>query len=153
MIQSIKPRVFTVQPQVPNRLNALKKLSFNLWWCWHHDAINILRRVHPDLWNETDQNPVRMLSAVPLERLQELEKDQGFLNQLDKVEASFDSYMKSNAWFDEKHPTVAPLAHHGKPVIAYFSAEFGIHESVPVYSGGLGVLAGDHLKAASDLGI
>jgi len=148
-----KPRIFTVQPKVPARLEALRKLAFNLWWCWNHDAITVLRRVQPELWNETDHNPVRMLSAVPQERLRELEKDQGFLNQLDKVEASFDAYMKADAWFDEKHPTVVPTAHHGKPFVAYFSAEFGIHESVPVYSGGLGVLAGDHLKAASDLGI
>lgn len=148
-----KPREFTIQPKVPHRLQALRKLAFNLWWCWNHDAITILRRVDHALWDEVDHNPVRMLSMVTQERFKELENDLGFLNQLDKVEEHFDEAMKSPSWFGEKYPTLASQVQEGKPIIAYFSAEFGIHESVPVYSGGLGVLAGDHLKAASDLGV
>lgn len=148
-----KPREFVVQPKVPPRLEALRKLAFNLWWCWNPEAVTILRRIDQSLWDECEHNPVRLLNMVTQERLKELENDQGFLNQLEKVAKTFDDAMKSPCWFGEKYPQVAAAVKPGQPLIAYFSAEFGIHESVPVYSGGLGVLAGDHLKAASDLGI
>lgn len=140
-------RTFVVQPRLPERLAALHKLAYNLWLAWHPEATALFRRVDRDLWKETDHSPVKLLGRVSQERYEQLAKDEGFLAFLDRVEAHFDAYMNTRStWFTEHHTGPAPT-------IAYFSAEFGIHESVPVYSGGLGVLSGDHLKSASDLGL
>ncbi|MGL4554213.1 MAG: alpha-glucan family phosphorylase, partial [Gemmataceae bacterium] len=140
-------RTFTVLPQLPKRLEALHKLAYNLWIAWHHEATALFQRIDADLWSEVGHSPVKLLGAVPQPRLEQLADDDGFLAHLERVEAAFDGYMSAkNTWFTENHSGPAPA-------IAYFSAEFGIHESVPVYSGGLGVLSGDHLKSASDLGL
>ncbi len=141
-------RTFTVLPNLPERLQPLHKLAYNLWWCWHPDAIALFRRIDPDLFESLDNSPVRLLGATPQERLVELAKDEGFLAHLDRVVEDLDSYLAGKTWFHEAYDGAAD-----KVRIAYFSAEFGIHESIPVYSGGLGVLAGDHLKSASDLGV
>jgi starch phosphorylase len=140
-------RPFTVMPQVPTRLQALHKLAYNMWWCWNYDAIGLFHRIDPDLYESLDNSPIRLLSAVDPARLDELQKDEGFLAHMERVEESFDGYVNGSTWFQENYGTESGCR------VAYFSAEFGIHESVPVYSGGLGVLAGDHLKSASDLGI
>ncbi|GIW82903.1 MAG: alpha-glucan phosphorylase [Gemmatales bacterium] len=139
-------RTFTVLPRLPERLQALHKLAYNMAWCWNHEAIALFRRIDTQLFAELANSPVKLLGVVDQARLEELARDEGFLAHLDRVEETFDRYMQSTSWFQETYPGSNAL-------IAYFSAEFGIHESVPVYSGGLGVLAGDHLKAASDLGI
>jgi len=142
-------RTFTVLPHLPPRLQALHKLAYNMWWCWNHDAVALFRRVEPDVFEAVENSPVKLLSAVDQARLEHLTRDDGFLASLDRVEEEFDRYMAAPTWFGE---TFAERG--GKDArIAYFSAEFGIHESVPIYSGGLGVLAGDHLKSASDLGV
>jgi len=140
-------RSFVVQPRLPDRLAALHKLAYNLWIAWNPEATALFRRIDRDLWKETDHSPVKMLSRVPQARYEQLARDEGFLAFLDRVEANFDAYMNTRStWFSENYS--------GPPLtIAYFSAEFGLHESVPVYSGGLGVLSGDHLKSASDLGL
>jgi glycogen phosphorylase len=140
-------RTFTVLPSIPDRLSGLLDLAYNLWWCWHADAVALFRRIDPDLFDQLDHSPIRLGYKVSQERLNELTHDEGFLAHLDRVHAAFTEYKTAKTWFADTFPTDSALK------VAYFSMEFGIHESVPVYSGGLGVLAGDHLKSASDLGI
>jgi starch phosphorylase len=140
-------RTFTVLPHLPDRLQPLHKLAYNLWWCWHPDAIALFRRIDPDLFESLDNSPVRLLGATPQDRWADLAKDDGFLAHLDRVVDNLDTYLRGRTWFQEAY------GENVKGRVAYFSAEFGIHESIPVYSGGLGVLAGDHLKSASDLGV
>lgn len=143
--RSIRP--FTVLPRLPDRLRPLQTLAYNLWWCWNADAVALFRRVNPDLFEALDHSPIRLLGATDQARFEQLEGDDGFLAHMDRVAAALDHYMKAPTWYQET------FAKDAGERIAYFSAEFGIHESVPVYSGGLGVLAGDHLKSASDLGL
>jgi starch phosphorylase len=140
-------RTFTVLPMLPDRLRPLHTLAYNLWWCWNADAVALFRRINPDLFEALDHSPIRLLGATSQGRLEELASDDGFLAHMDRVAATLDHYLKAPTWFASNFPN------HSDARIAYFSAEFGIHESIPVYSGGLGVLAGDHLKSASDLGI
>ena len=138
---------YKVIPSLPKNLEALKEIVFNLWWCWNHEAISLFRRIDVDLWEEVDHNPVSMLGRVKQERLLELENDEGFLTQLERVYARFKDYMESKTWFEKTYEDKKDFR------IAYFSMEFGIAESLPIYSGGLGILAGDHLKSSSELGI
>jgi starch phosphorylase len=140
-------RTFAVLPHLPDRLQALQKVAYNMWWCWNHEALSLLRRVDEDLFETVENSPVKLLGTIDQSRLEELLQDDGFLAHMDRVEAALDNYMTSTTWFQETYGTESSCR------IAYFSAEFGIHESIPIYSGGLGLLAGDHLKAASDLGI
>ncbi len=132
------PRWKTIQVQknIPARLSALDELSRNLWWSWNEKAINLFRLVDSDLWNETGANPLIFLEKIGYKRLKELEKDEEFLSELDEVFHCFRAYMDD------------PVKEG--PKIAYFSMEYGLHTSLPIYSGGLGVLAGDYLKEASD---
>ena len=145
-------RTFTVLPQLPPRLQALHKLAYNLWSTWNQEAIALFRRIDSDLWESVDHSPVKLLGAVGPGRLEQLLQDESFLTHMDRVEEAFDAFLVAPTWFRDtiasKYPELA-----SRLIIAYFSAEFGIHESVPVYSGGLGVLSGDHLKSASDLGL
>lgn len=139
-------RTYTVLPHLPERLQALHKLAYNMWWCWNYDAGALFRRIDPDLFETLENSPVKLLGTLDPAKLEQLVQDDGFLAHMDRVEESLNTYLGSPTWFQEACP--------GKDMrIAYFSAEFGLHESVPTYSGGLGVLAGDHLKAASDLGL
>jgi starch phosphorylase len=136
-----------VLPRLPERLSSLSQLAYNLWWCWNADAVALFRRIDPELFHKLDHSPIRLLGGIQQARIDALAKDDGFLAHLDRVNKSFTDYMNAPTWFSENHGRNTNLR------IAYFSAEFGINESVPVYSGGLGVLAGDHLKSASDLGM
>lgn len=140
-------RTFTVLPHLPGRLQALQKLAYNLAWCWNHEAVALFRRIDEDQFEAVENSPVKLLGSLDQNRVEQLLHDEGFLTHMDRVEAALDHYMAAPTWFQETYGPDSPCR------IAYFSAEFGIHESVPVYSGGLGVLAGDHLKAASDLGL
>ena len=140
-------RTFTVLPCLPKRLEALTKLAYNVWWSWHDDAVALFKRIDPAEFEALDHSPMRLLSSTPQARFDELEQDNGFLAHLDRVAGALDEYMTTTTWFQKNHPDQAKMR------IAYFSMEFGTHESIPVYSGGLGILAGDHLKSASDLGI
>src|SRR6266446_4014911 len=140
-------RTFTVLPHLPERLQALQKIAYNMWWCWNHEAVFLFRRIDDDLFDSLENSPVKLLSAIDQSRLEQLLQDDGFLAHMDRVEEALNHYMGSPTWFQEAYPTARDFR------VAYLSAEFGIHESVPIYSGGLGLLAGDHLKSASDLGL
>jgi starch phosphorylase len=142
----IQVRRFTIHPSIPPRLAALERLARNLWWSWNPDAIALFRRLDEDLYSATGHNPVKLIGSIDQSRLDELAEDAGFLAHMDRVALAFDTHMKAKTWFQDHYPD-------SKVTIAYFSAEFGIHESLPIYSGGLGILAGDHLKSAGELGI
>lgn len=138
---------FTVVPSLPQELSGLRTIAYNLWWTWEPQAIELFRRVDLELWRETRHNPVKMLGSLQQSRLEELLADDGFMAHLHRVEEMLREYMEGKTWYKKARKTASPLR------IAYFSMEFGLHESIPIYSGGLGVLSGDHLKSASDLGI
>jgi starch phosphorylase len=140
-------RAIEVTPRLPERLSGLLELTYNLWWCWQPDAVQLLRRLDPRLWESTGHNPAHILGSINQDRLEELEQDEGFLAQLDRLVGRLREYNSQNTWYGKTYGTTA------EPRIAYFSAEFGLSECLPIYSGGLGILAGDHLKSASDLGV
>ncbi len=134
--------------QLPGRLARLKDLAYNLWWSWHPEARALFKEIDRTLWAETHHNPVSLMRSCPPARLEQLAADAGFLSRVDAVIAAFDRYMTTDqTWFAKNHPEMK-----GKN-IGYFSAEFGVHNSLKIYSGGLGILAGDHCKSASDLGV
>ena len=138
-------QTFQVFPAIPEPLSFLQILARNLWWCWHLDAIELFRRISPRLWEASGRNPIEFLTLIPQKQLEELSKDESFLAHQKRVEERF---------VDDLTPEDPSESSYGKKgIIGYFSMEFGIHESVPLFAGGLGVLAGDHLKAASDLAL
>jgi glycogen phosphorylase len=139
-------RRFTVRPVLPEALEALGDLALNLRWSWHPETQDLYRAIDADLWESTNQDPIRLLGAVAPERLDELAGDRRFLRMLELAKADLEHYLTDDRWF-QKHCNGTPAA------IGYFSPEFGITAVLPQYSGGLGILAGDHLKAASDLGV
>jgi starch phosphorylase len=138
---------YHVSPCLPARLQCLNDLSLNLRWSWDHPTIELFRRLDGDLWEDTGHNPRLMLGWISQKRLGELESDEAFLAHMDRAWANLNEYLGSTGWFRKAHPDSVGLT------VAYFSAEFGLTECVPNYAGGLGILAGDHLKAASDLGV
>ncbi len=142
-----KVRKYTVVPQLPEKLHQLMDIAYNLWWSWNPDAIDLFFRVDRDLWIDCEQNPVLLLGRVSQSRLEELAEDSGFLSHMERVSDRLDKYMQEDPWRVNNPHAPEPFQ------VAYFSAEYGLHESVRIYSGGLGVLSGDHLKAASDLGL
>ncbi len=145
----MKPiRTFAVVPKLPPRLEPLRKLAYNLRWAWNHQTIELFRRLDGDLWIATGHNPVSMLGKIDQARLQAAAKDEAFLGHLDRVSKDLDAYLPGEqAWFPRTY------GRRDQPLVAYFSAEFGITESLSIFAGGLGILAGDHLKSSSDLGV
>ena len=141
-------RSFTVRPQLPTPLGELDRLARNLRWSWDRPTRDLFAAIHPQSWDDSGHDPRRVLAEVPADRLAELAQDATFLEHLAAATASLDAYERLPRWF-QQHGSADTLAGS----VAYFSPEFGISEAVPQYSGGLGVLAGDHLKAASDLGV
>jgi starch phosphorylase len=141
-------RTFNVSPSLPKQLEALRTLAYNLHWDWNVETKDLFRRLDRDLWESTKHNPVLMLGTISQERLQEVAEDDGFLAHMERAANQLDNYLKERTWY-RKHRPNPPL----KECYAYFSMEFGLTECLPIYSGGLGVLAGDHLKSASDLGL
>ncbi|CAN5386812.1 glycosyltransferase family 1 protein [soil metagenome] len=139
---------FQVQAQLPEPLLPLNVLASNYRWTWDPETRNLFRFIDRELWHATNHNPVLFLNRLSREKLGELAADQSFVERLNEANTNLQKYLSDPTWFDEKYP-----GEREKTTIAYFCAEFGISESLPIYSGGLGVLAGDHLKAASDLGI
>ena len=139
-------RTFQVLPDVPLPLRPLLELANNFWWVWNPDAVELFRRLDRRLWDAVHHNPVRLIGQIDQSRLMDASTDDGYLAHLKRVHAAFREHVDSPGWFRDAHNDSDKLA------VAYFSAEFGIHESLPIYSGGLGVLAGDHLKSASELG-
>jgi glycogen phosphorylase len=139
----IRPsRVFTVVPSIPPSLAALENLAFNLRWTWDHQTANLFSRLDPARWEATNHNPVLMLRSTDQVRLNEAARDPGYRRELAGADAELTAYLDA----DGQEAGV-------KPRVGYFSAEFGLAECLPIYSGGLGVLSGDHLKSASDLNL
>ena len=137
---------FVVRVRLPERLNPLLELAQNLRWSWDDRTQEVFRWIDPERWEVSGHDPVRLLGLVPAARLDDLARDPSFLGFMDEVLAELRRYLEGARWFQGR--TGSPLR-----TVAYFSPEFGIAEALPQYSGGLGVLAGDHLKAASGLGV
>jgi len=147
-------RRFTVRPVLPPSLADLGELAGNLRWSWHPETQDVFAEVDPGLWESTGHDPVKLLGSVGRERLDELAADRGFLARLDEARTDLAAYLSGERWYQRAvvaDPDGTGTA--GPAAIAYFSPEFGITAVLPQYSGGLGILAGDHLKAASDLGV
>ena len=137
-----------VKPQLPKRINKLYEISYNLWWSWNTEFLRLFKKLDIDLWEKCEKNPVKFLRLVSQEKLEWASKDDDFLKDYDKVTKDFEDYMdSSNTWFSKKYPN------NQNDMIGYFSAEYGIDETIAIYSGGLGILSGDHLKSSSDMGI
>ena len=137
-------------PYLPERLEGLERIVLNLWWRWNRECRVMLRAIDPVVWQASRYNPIEVLRTVDPARLAELARDQDFLDRYDRVLADFEATLApGGTWFEES----GGLGAGGGDGIAYFCAEFGLHNSIPIYSGGLGVLAGDHCKAGSDLGV
>ncbi len=141
--------IFRIVPRIPEKLTGLKRIAGNTWWSWNRNAISLFRSIDPDLWEDTRHNPTLLLGRVSQKRLSRLSEDPVFISAMEEVISCMDDYLSRNSWFQNRF--AGKVAE--KEVIAYFSAEFGLHESLPIYSGGLGILAGDTLKSASDLGL
>jgi len=137
-------QTYQIYPNIPTNLVFLEALSRNMWWCWKKDAIELFRRIDPPLWVASGRNPIAFLAKIPQSRLEQLAKDDGYRAHLEGVKEHFQSFV-----LDPVNRDKSPF----KPgdTVAYFSMEFGLHESLPLFAGGLGILAGDHLKAASNL--
>ncbi len=130
-------KTFIVEESIPVKLSGLDELSKNIWWSWNTDAGELFSSIDSELWQECNENPILMLQRIPLDRFRELENDRDFLDRMDSVSERFHAYLREGSECK-------------KPKVAYFSMEYGLHESLKIYSGGLGILAGDYLKEASD---
>ena len=139
-------QTYNVTPTLPDALEPLREMTFNLWWTWEPSARRLFRHLDPELWDRTNHNPVRMLQLSRQARLEEVSQDKTFLRELKQVYDAFKQYLERQDTYGKTGAGAAI-----KKPVAYFSAEFGFHESIPNYSGGLGILAGDHCKSASDL--
>ena len=133
---------------LPRRLDRLGEMACNLWWTWHPSAQSLFKLIEPSLWMETYHNPVKFLRQVKRKALNAAVHNKQILELYDQRVAAFDAYMHpASTWYARTYPN------QPDHLIAYFSTEFGLHESFPTYAGGLGVLSGDHAKEASDLGL
>ena len=138
----------TVKPKLPDRISRLLEIANNLWWSWNTEFLRLLMQIDKDVWSKSNKNPVKFLKQISQEKLEKISNDVLFLKDYDRIVKNFDEYMNSkNTWFNTNYPK------NTKDLIAYFSAEYGLDETIPIYSGGLGILSGDHLKSSSDLGI
>lgn len=147
----MKFKNFYVKPVVPEALQPLYEISYNMWSTWDKEAERLYRRINPELFRSVKHNPVEFLHKLSQEDMMKLSDDSGFLYELEKVYDKYKRYMSFGGFYTDENGNDVPADKEN--VIAYFSMEFGMHESVPIYSGGLGVLAGDYLKAASDTGL
>ncbi|MFQ5400767.1 MAG: alpha-glucan family phosphorylase, partial [Anaerolineae bacterium] len=137
-----------IEEKLPSKIRRLSELAYNLWWSWTPEARGLFRRLDYPLWRQTRHNPVLMLQQITADKLERAAQDAAFLRKYNKVMMMFDEHMRNgHSWFHQTYPDLV-----GK-TIAYFSFEFGLHSSLPIYSGGLGILSGDHAKSASDLGL
>src|SRR3954463_3367735 len=137
---------YNVIPTLPDALEPLREMVFNLWWTWEPAARRLFRHLDPELWDRTNHNPVRMLQLSRQARLVEVAQDKNFLRELKEVHDAYRKYLARKDTYGKSE-----AGRTGEKPVAYFSAEFGFHESIPNYSGGLGILSGDHCKSASDL--
>jgi len=139
---------FTVSPKLPKELEGLKEIAYNLRWSWNFDYVELFMRLDRGLWEETRHNPVLLLSRIDQKKLEDLAKDDIFMSFYKRVYENLKNYTTyQKTWYEKDFGKSKEIQ------IAYFSAEFGLTECVPIYSGGLGILAGDHVKSASDLGL
>ena len=138
---------FDVVPSLPEPLKPLLDIAYNLWWTWHPEAVELFVRLDRQLWQRTRHNPIRMLGTVSQQTLDAAARDEGFLASLDRAQSNLRRHLERKPWIQ------ATEKHAGNFTIAYFCAEYGLTESLQIYSGGLGCLAGDHLKSASELGM
>ncbi|MFH1374227.1 MAG: alpha-glucan family phosphorylase [bacterium] len=143
----MRVKQFLVLPKLPEKISALQQLARNLWYCWHWDLVKLFIRLDSEMWEACYQNPVEMLSKLSQRSLQEAADDDGFVANLNRVFRDYQSYLTRKRWYQHKYGDV------GDHPVAYFSLEYGLDTGLPVYSGGLGVLSGDTLKSASDLGL
>ncbi len=157
-------RTFNVSPSLPERLEPLRKLAYNLHWDWNVETKDLFRRLDPNLWESSRHNPVLMLGTISQVRLTEVVEDEGFLAQMDRAARQLEDYLQERTWYQKQRSAISTqhsadqtqnpaTKSQNSECYAYFSAEFGLVDCLPIYSGGLGVLAGDHLKSASDLGL
>lgn len=138
----------TVTPQLPERIKGLSTIANNLWWSWNSEFLRLFKEIDIDLWERVEKNPVKFLRLVSQDKLNEILQNSEFLKKYDELLENHANYMSSkNTWFSKRYPN------NKNDLIAYFSAEYGLDEIMQIYSGGLGILSGDHLKSASDLGI
>src|SRR5207247_2728209 len=140
----------TVFPIMPARINRLYELAYNVWWSWHPEARALYSTLDADLWEQAKHNPVRLLCELQPQVFEKASHDPDYLQRCDSILHEFDEYMHPRpgaTWFSRTYPELT------NQTVAYFSAEFGLDESLPIYSGGLGILSGDHAKEASDLGL
>ena len=138
----------TVTPQLPQKINKLNEVANNLWWAWNTDFLKLFKTIDGDLWEKVNKNPIKFLKLVSQDRLEKASESADFVKEYNKVVENFEDYMASkNTWFRKNYPD------NKNDLIAYFSAEYGLDQILSIYSGGLGILSGDHLKSASDLGI
>ncbi|MGA2090256.1 MAG: alpha-glucan family phosphorylase [Endomicrobiales bacterium] len=138
---------YVVVPSLPKNLHALLDIAYNLWWVWNSEAVELFRRMDRALWEEAYHNPIRLLGSINQSRLMELAKDDSFISHVERISTGLKRYLEMPTWFSKEFPD------QNNSTIAYFSTEFGLSECLPVYSGGLGILSGDHLKSASDMGL
>ncbi|OGS55886.1 MAG: alpha-glucan phosphorylase, partial [Elusimicrobia bacterium RIFOXYB2_FULL_62_6] len=145
----MKIKSFNVIPNLPESLSALDELSTNMWFTWNWDAIMMFVGINDELWHRSHRNPKWILGTLAPERVEALGRDEGFVGRVREIKGRFDAYMAyKDTWFNKTHDK-----REDDLLVAYFSMEYGIGEGLPIYSGGLGMLSGDHLKSASDLGI
>jgi starch phosphorylase len=137
---------FRVVPSLPEKLQPLMQIAKNLWWVWNFEAIELFRRLDVELWRDLRHNPIAFLGAISQKQLNEAAESESFIAHMNRVYEELEWHLSKKSWFEEN-------CSEDDTQIAYFSAEFGIHECIPIYSGGLGILAGDHLKSASELGL
>jgi len=143
----MKIKQFLVLPNLPERIHTLRELAMNLWFSWNWDIVRLFIRIDSEMWEKSYQNPIEMLAYLPQQKLEEVAQDESFLANLDRVYGEFQDYLKAPRWFAKTHQD------YTETKVAYFSCEYGIDTGLPIYSGGLGILSGDHLKASSDLGV
>ena len=144
----MKIHSFNVQPNLPDNIKFLEELASDMWFTWNAHAIALFVQIDPQLWTAAKRNPKWFLGCVPQKRFEELSKDQNFIQLLNQVKDSYYAYKsEKHTWYNDHHQE------NGNLLTAYFSMEYGIGEGLPIYSGGLGMLAGDHIKSASDLGM
>jgi len=142
-------QTFSVVPSLPPAIESLRTVAYNLRWCWSHESVELFRRLDRDLWETTGHNPVLLLGTIEQAKLEEAAVDDAFLAHLQRVASNLETYLAGDStWFRRTYAKSGDV-----PLIAYFSAEFGLTECLSIFAGGLGILAGDHLKSASDLGV
>ena len=152
-IEPLNPKTLIAAPTLPTPLEALERLSWNYWWSWSADGASVYRDLDAELWDECEHNPRALLAKVSEYRLAEMATDPVYVTRIRKLAEQFDEYIRRTSDFRFQISDTRSQAINAANPVAYFCAEYGVHNSLPLYSGGLGVLAGDHLKSASDLNL